>query len=73
MACDDPGAAISAQLALPLLQERLYAQAMEFAAACAAEADQAILMMKVRRTLPTPHVTKAYTRPPQGTKVQDVV
>lgn len=47
VACDDPGAAIGAQLALPLLQERLDAKAQEFARQKAAQAEEDIIKMEV--------------------------
>ncbi len=47
VACDDPGAAIGAQLALPFLQERLDGKALEYAAQKAAEAEEAIIRMEV--------------------------
>ncbi|KAL3153768.1 hypothetical protein ABBQ32_013356 [Trebouxia sp. C0010 RCD-2024] len=46
VACDDPGAAIGAQLALPLLQERLDAKAQEFARQKAAQAEEDIIKME---------------------------
>ena len=49
VACDDPGAAIGAQLALPLLQERLDAKAQEFARQKAAQAEEDIIKMEVGR------------------------
>jgi hypothetical protein len=48
VACDDPGAMIGGQLALPLLQERLDAAALEYAAQKAAEAEAAVIQMEVR-------------------------
>lgn len=51
-ACDDPGAAIGSQLALPMLQERLDELALEFAKKRAAEAEEAIVRMDVRRLSP---------------------
>lgn len=47
VACDDPGAAIGAHLALPLLQERLDAQALLFADKRAVEAEEDIIRMEV--------------------------
>lgn len=47
VACDDPGSVIGSQLALPLLQERLDARAIEFAAQRAAEAEEQIIRMEV--------------------------
>jgi len=47
VACDDPGAAIGAQLALPLLQERLDAKAQDFAKQKAAQAEEDIIKMEV--------------------------
>jgi len=47
VACDDPGAAIGAQLALPLLQERLDAKAQDFARQKAAQAEEDIIKMEV--------------------------
>ena len=49
VACDDPGAAIGAQLALPLLQERLDARAQDFARQKAAQAEEDIIKMEVRK------------------------
>lgn len=46
VACDDPGAAIGAQLALPLLQERLDAKAQDFARHKAAQAEEDIIKME---------------------------
>ena len=53
VACNDPGAAIGAHLVLPLLQERLDAKALEFAAQRAAAAEEAIIKMEVD---PTSHM-----------------
>ena len=47
VACNDPGAAIGANLVLPILQERLDALALEYAAEKAAEAEKAIIKMEV--------------------------
>ncbi len=47
VACDDPGSVIGSQLALPMLQDRLDAAAMEFAAKRAAEAEEQIMRMEV--------------------------
>ncbi len=47
VACDDPGAVIGAQLALPILQERLDAAALEYAAKRAAMAESEIIRMEV--------------------------
>ena len=47
VACDDPGAAIGAQLALPLLQERLDAKAQEYARQKAAQAEEDVIKMEV--------------------------
>ena len=52
VACDDPGAAIGAQLALPLLQERLDAKAQEYARQQAAQAEQDIIKMEVSTRSP---------------------
>ena len=49
VACNDPGAAIGASLVLPILQDRLDALALEYAAEKAAEAEQAIIKMEVSR------------------------
>ena len=46
VACDDPGAAIGAQLALPLLQERLDNKAQDFARQKAAQAEEDIIKME---------------------------
>ena len=48
VACDDPGAAIGSQLVLPLLQDRLDGRALQYAAARAAEAEEAVIRMEVR-------------------------
>ena len=48
VACDDPGAAVGTQLALPLLQERLDGRARAFAAQRAAAAQEAIIRAEVR-------------------------
>lgn len=48
VACDDPGAAIGAHLILPLLQDRLDAQAMKFADKRAVEAEEDIIRMEAR-------------------------
>lgn len=48
VACDDPGMAIGMQLALPILQERLDAKALEYADQKAREAQDAIFKMEVR-------------------------
>jgi len=47
VACDDPGAAVGASLALPMLQERLDAAAAEFAARRAKEAEEDVIRMEV--------------------------
>ena len=49
VACDDPGAAIGAQLVLPQLQERLDEAALQFAAERAKLAEDEIIAMEVRR------------------------
>ncbi|GAB4814795.1 hypothetical protein N2152v2_001841 [Parachlorella kessleri] len=49
VACDDPGAAVGAQLVLPLLQERLDARALEFAAQRAEQAQQEVMRMEAER------------------------
>ena len=49
VACNDPGAAIGANLVLPILQDRLDALALEFAAEKAAEAEKAIIKMEVQK------------------------
>ena len=51
VACDDPGSVIGSQLALPLLQERLDARAIEFAARKAADAEEQIIRMEVCLTV----------------------
>lgn len=43
------GVAVGGQLALPLLQERLDAKALEYAAERAKEAESEIIKMEVRR------------------------
>jgi hypothetical protein len=48
VACDDPGAVVGAQLALPLLQEALEARALEHAAERARAAEDEVLRMEVR-------------------------
>lgn len=48
VACDDPGAMIGTQLALPLLQERLDARGLDFAAHRAKLAEDEVLRMEVR-------------------------
>ena len=48
VSCDDPGAPIGQQLALPLLQERLDACARDYAAQRAAAAEEAIIKEEVR-------------------------
>lgn len=47
VACDDPGAMIGTQLALPILQERLDARALEHAAQRAKFAEDEVLRMEV--------------------------
>ena len=47
VACNDPGAAIGANLVLPFLQDRLDSLALEYADQKAAEAEQAIIKMEV--------------------------
>jgi hypothetical protein len=47
IACDDPGAVIGGQLALPLLQERLDTLALAFAAQRAKLAEDEVLRMEV--------------------------
>lgn len=47
MSCDDPGAPIGQQLALPILQERLDARARDYAAQRAAAAEEAIIKEEV--------------------------
>jgi hypothetical protein len=47
MACDDPGSLIGLQLALPILQERLDAKALEYAGEKAKMAESEIIMMEV--------------------------
>ena len=53
VACDDPGAANGAQLALPLLQERLDAKAQEYARHKAAQAEEDIIKMEVGTCMDT--------------------
>lgn len=48
VACDDPGAMIGTQLALPILQDRLDARAMEHAAQRAKVAEDEVMRMEVR-------------------------
>lgn len=66
VACDDPGAAIGAQLALPLLQERLDAKAQEFARQKAAQAEEDIIKMEVGSSLVAcvPWLSGSCPRPP---------
>jgi hypothetical protein len=47
VSCDDPGAPIGQQLALPILQERLDSKAREYAAQRAAAAEEAIIKEEV--------------------------
>ncbi len=47
VACDDPGAMIGTQLALPLLQDRLDARGLEAAAQRAKLAEDEVLRMEV--------------------------
>ena len=47
-ACDDPGATIGMQLALPVLQDRLDARALEHKAELAKMAESEIIRMEVR-------------------------
>lgn len=47
VACDDPGATIGVQLALPLLQERLDAKAMEYKDKRAGEAAHELFLEEV--------------------------
>ena len=47
VACDDPGAAIGANMALPLLQDRLDACARKFAEERALEAQEALFLTEV--------------------------
>lgn len=75
LACDDPGATIVAQLALPVLQERLEAKAQDFADRRRAEAELFIYQMEVQiktallmqfqacNCLKVPHVTWATFHP----------
>ena len=51
VSCDDPGAPIGQQLALPMLQERLDARARGYAAQRAAAAEEAIIKEEVRPLL----------------------
>ena len=48
VACDDPGASIGANMALPLLQERLDGAARRFAEEKALEAQEALFHTEVR-------------------------
>jgi hypothetical protein len=59
VSCDDPGAAIGQQLALPLLQERLDACARDYAAKRAAAAEEAIIKEEVRLSARSTCVTLA--------------
>ena len=47
VSCNDPGAVVGQQLALPILQERLDARAREYAAQRAAAAEEAIIKEEV--------------------------
>ncbi len=47
VACDDPGALIGAQLALPMLQDALDARSLEYAAERAKAAEDEVLRMEV--------------------------
>lgn len=47
VACDDPGALIGAQLALPILQDALDARSLEYAAERAKAAEDEVLRMEV--------------------------
>ena len=47
VACDDPGAAIGANMALPLLQDRLDACARKYAEERALEAQEALFLTEV--------------------------
>ena len=47
VSCNDPGAVIGQQLALPILQERLDAEARDYAAQRAAAAEEAIIKEEV--------------------------
>ncbi|KAK9841198.1 hypothetical protein WJX74_001758 [Apatococcus lobatus] len=49
VACDDPGATIGAQLALPMLQDRLDSKAREFADRRATEAELLIFQMEAEK------------------------
>jgi hypothetical protein len=49
VACDDPGAIIGTQLALPLLQDRLDQRGLEYAAQRAKLAEDEVLRMEVGR------------------------
>lgn len=46
--CDDPGAVIGLQLALPIIQERLDARALQFAEERAKMAEEEVIRMEVR-------------------------
>ena len=48
VSCNDPGAVVGQQLALPILQERLDAKAREYAAQRAAAAEEAIIKEEVQ-------------------------
>ena len=66
VACDDPGATIGAQLALPLLQERLDAKSQEYARQQAAQAEQDIIKMEVgTSTICCDHVPHCQSRAPK--------
>ena len=59
VACDDPGATIGAQLALPLLQERLDGKGREYADRRASEAELLIVQMEVMPHHPAPQLRLA--------------
>lgn len=58
VSCDDPGAPIGQQLALPILQDRLDGKAREYAAQRAAAAEEAIIKEEVRM----PHLRRGSLR-----------
>ncbi len=57
VSCNDPGAVVGQQLALPILQERLDAKARDYAAQRAAAAEELIIKEEVRAD---PHAYPAF-------------
>lgn len=65
VACNDPGAAIGANLVLPILQDRLDSLALEYAAEKAAEAEKAIIKMEVNANSIKLNLTFGYAHFPK--------